>query len=111
MGGRACIRGMRIPVSAIVRQLAHGASVEEVLQGYLDLEREDVQQASAYAAWLAQEEVRVSWRRAGMRFLAAREARILLTFDLDFGEITPLAHSRRGLAASLTSGRRSLTSP
>jgi uncharacterized protein (DUF433 family) len=60
MGGRACIRGMRIPVSVIVGQLAHGASVEEVLQGYPDLEREDVQQALAYAAWLAQEEVRAS---------------------------------------------------
>jgi uncharacterized protein (DUF433 family) len=51
---------MRIPVSAIVDQLAHGATVEEVLQGYPDLEREDVQQALAYAAWLAQEEVRAS---------------------------------------------------
>jgi uncharacterized protein (DUF433 family) len=60
MGGRACIRGMRIPVSVIVGQLAHGASVDEVLQGYPDLEREDVQQALAYAAWLAQEEVRAS---------------------------------------------------
>ncbi len=60
MGGRACIRGMHIPVSVIVGQLAHGASVEEVLAGYPDLEREDVQQALAYAAWLAQEEVRAS---------------------------------------------------
>lgn len=60
MGGRACIRGMRIPVSVIVGQLAHGVSVEEVLQGYPDLQREDVQQALAYAAWLAQEEVRAS---------------------------------------------------
>ncbi len=60
MGGRACIRGMRIPVSGIVGQLAHGASVEEVLAGYPDLEREDVEQALAYAAWLAQEEVRAS---------------------------------------------------
>lgn len=33
MGGRACIRGMRIPVSAIVRQIAHGASFEEILEG------------------------------------------------------------------------------
>jgi uncharacterized protein (DUF433 family) len=51
---------MRIPVSVIVGQLAHGASVEEVLQGYPDLEREDGQQALAQAAWLAQEEVRAS---------------------------------------------------
>ncbi len=37
MGGRACIRGMRIPVSVIVGQIAHGASFEEVLEGYPDL--------------------------------------------------------------------------
>jgi len=57
MGGRACIRGMRIPVSVIVGQIAHGATAEEVLQDYPDLERDDVQQALEYAAWLAQEEV------------------------------------------------------
>jgi uncharacterized protein (DUF433 family) len=57
MGGRACIRGMRIPVSVIVGQLAHGATTEEVLKDYPDLDREDVQQALEYAAWLAQEEV------------------------------------------------------
>ena len=34
MGGRACIRGMRIPVSVIVGQIAHGATWEEVLDGY-----------------------------------------------------------------------------
>lgn len=57
LGGRACIRGMRIPVSVIVGQLAYGASVEEVLADYPDLEPEDVRQALGYAAWLAQEEV------------------------------------------------------
>jgi uncharacterized protein (DUF433 family) len=57
MGGRACIRGMRIPVSVIVGQIASGATVEEVLTEYPDLEREDIQQALAYAAWLAHEEV------------------------------------------------------
>ena len=58
MGGRACIRGMRIPVSVIVGQIAHGATFEEVLADYPDLERADIQQALGYAAWLAQEEVR-----------------------------------------------------
>jgi len=57
MGGRACIRGMRIPVSIIVGQLAHGATTEEVLKDYPDLDPEDVQQALEYAAWLTQEEV------------------------------------------------------
>jgi uncharacterized protein (DUF433 family) len=57
MGGSACIRGMRIPVSVIVGQLAHGATTEEVLADYPDLEKADVQQALEYAAWLAQEEI------------------------------------------------------
>lgn len=59
LGGRACIRGMRIPVAVIVGQIAHGASAEEILRGYPDLEREDIQQALEYAAWLAQEKVRI----------------------------------------------------
>lgn len=57
MRGRACIRGMRIPVSVIVGQLAHGATIEQVLADYPDLDQADVQQALEYAAWLAQEEV------------------------------------------------------
>ena len=58
-GGRPCIRGLRIPVSVIVGQIAHGASFEDILAGYPDLEREDIQQAIEYAAWLTREEVRV----------------------------------------------------
>jgi len=50
MGGRACIRAMRMPVSVIVSQVAHGASFEEILEDYPDLEREDIQQALEYAA-------------------------------------------------------------
>jgi uncharacterized protein (DUF433 family) len=57
MGGRACIRGMRIPVSVIVGQVAHGAPFDEILEGYPDLEKEDIQQAVEYAAWLTQEQV------------------------------------------------------
>lgn len=60
MGGRACIRGMRIPVSMIVGQIAHGATYEEILQEFPDLEREDIRQALEYAAWLAQEQVQTS---------------------------------------------------
>ena len=59
MGGRACIRGMRIPVSVIVGQIAHGATVDEILADYPDLEPEDVRQAISYAAWLTQEEVHI----------------------------------------------------
>jgi len=57
MGGRACIRGMRIPVSLIIGQVAHGATTEEILGDYPDLEAEDVKQALEYAAWLTREEI------------------------------------------------------
>ena len=60
MGGRACIRGMRIPVSVIVGQIAHGATFEEILEDYPDLEQRDIQQAIEYAAWVVQEEVHLS---------------------------------------------------
>ena len=60
MGGRACIRGMRIPVSVIVGQIGQGASFQEILDGYPDLQEEDIKQAVQYAAWLTQEEVRTS---------------------------------------------------
>ena len=60
MGGVPCIRGMRIPVSVIVGQIAYGATWEEILQGYPDLQREDIQQALEYAAWLTREEVRIA---------------------------------------------------
>lgn len=59
-GGRACIRGMRVPVSVIVKQIAHGATREEVLSDYPDLEEADIQQALEYASWLSQEEVRTA---------------------------------------------------
>jgi uncharacterized protein (DUF433 family) len=58
LGGRAAIRGMRIPVALIVGQIAHGATWDEVLADYPDLERQDIEQALAYAAWLTKEEVR-----------------------------------------------------
>ncbi len=48
---------MRIPVSVIVGQIAHGASWDELLADDPDLETEDIRQAPSYAAWLAQEEV------------------------------------------------------
>ena len=57
LGGRACIRGLRIPVSVIVSQIAHGASHEEILKDYPDLEGEDLRQAMEYAAWLTHEEI------------------------------------------------------
>ena len=55
MGGKPCIRGMRVTVGAIVGLIASGRSVDEVLSDYPYLEREDVLQALAYAAWRAEE--------------------------------------------------------
>ena len=57
LGGRACIRGMRISVALILGQIAAGASIDEVLADYPDLEAADVAQALSYAAWLAEDEV------------------------------------------------------
>jgi uncharacterized protein (DUF433 family) len=57
MGGRACIRGMRIPVSVIVGQVAYGATTQEILDGYPELEPADIEQALQYAAWLTQDQI------------------------------------------------------
>lgn len=55
MGGRACIRGMRVTVAMIVGQIGAGQTIEELLADYPYLQREDVMQALQYAAWLAEE--------------------------------------------------------
>jgi uncharacterized protein (DUF433 family) len=51
MGGRPCIRGMRVTVGTVVRQVGAGHSIGEILADYPYLEREDVLQALRYAAW------------------------------------------------------------
>jgi uncharacterized protein (DUF433 family) len=55
MGGRACIRGMRVTAGMIVGQIGAGVTIEELLAEYPYLEREDVLQALRYAAWRAEE--------------------------------------------------------
>jgi uncharacterized protein (DUF433 family) len=57
MGGRACIRGMRITVGLVVTLVADGATTDEILADYPDLEADDIRQALGYAAWLAREEI------------------------------------------------------
>lgn len=57
MGGRACIRGMRITVSLIINLLANGMTHQEIIAAYPDLELADIEQALRYAAWLAEEQV------------------------------------------------------
>ena len=53
LGGKACIRGIRISVSLIVNLIANGMTLEEILAEYPDLEAEDIAQALRYAAWTA----------------------------------------------------------
>lgn len=55
MGGRPCIRGMRVTVSMIVGQIGAGVSIDELLADYPYLEREDIMQALRYAAWRSDE--------------------------------------------------------
>jgi len=55
MGGKPCIRGMRVTVGMIVGRIGAGHTIEELLADYPYLEREDVLQALRYAAWLAEE--------------------------------------------------------
>ncbi len=55
MGGKPCIRGMRVTVGMIVGLVAAGHSREEILAAYPYLEAEDIDQALAYAAWRVQE--------------------------------------------------------
>jgi len=55
LGGKACIRGMRVTVSLLLNLIANGMTREEILDDYPYLEPEDISQALQYAAWLADE--------------------------------------------------------
>jgi len=55
MGGKPCIRGIRVTVGTIVGLIATGKTVEDILAEYPYLEREDVMEALSYAAWRAEE--------------------------------------------------------
>ena len=55
MGGKPCIRGMRVTVGMVVGQIGAGRAIEDILADYPYLEREDILQALRYAAWLAEE--------------------------------------------------------
>ncbi len=57
MGGRASIRGMRIPVSLVVNLVANGMSNEDIIREYPELEPEDIRQALQYASALVNEEI------------------------------------------------------
>ena len=55
MGGKPCIRNLRVTVGTIVGLVAAGYSTVEILQAYPYLEEEDVRQALVYASWRAEE--------------------------------------------------------
>jgi len=55
MGGKPCIRGMRVTVGTIVGLIASGATPKEILADYPYLEAEDIPAALSYAAWRAEE--------------------------------------------------------
>jgi uncharacterized protein (DUF433 family) len=57
MGGRPCVRGMRIPVSVVLKLLAGGMTRDEILHDYPDLEREDIEQCVGFAAVLTDERI------------------------------------------------------
>ncbi len=55
MGGKPCIRKMRVTVGTVVGLIGTGRTLEEVLKEYPYLEREDILEALSYAAWRAEE--------------------------------------------------------
>ena len=55
MGGKPCIRGMRVTVGTIVGLVATGYSIPDILKAYPYLEEEDIREALAYAAWRVEE--------------------------------------------------------
>ena len=55
MGGKPCIRGMRVTVGMLVGLVASGHSTAEILEAYPYLEEDDIREALAYAAWRSQE--------------------------------------------------------
>jgi len=55
MGGKPCIRGLRVTVGTIVGLLAAGKNNKEILQAYPYLEKEDIHEALVYAAWRVEE--------------------------------------------------------
>lgn len=59
MGGRACIRGLRVTVALVLNLVANGMTAAQIVKDYPYLEEEDVRQALQYAAWLADESVQI----------------------------------------------------
>jgi len=56
--GQPTVRGMRITVSIILKMIANGKSIEDIIAAYPELEKEDIIQAIKYAAWVTSEQTR-----------------------------------------------------
>jgi len=59
MGGRACIRGLRVTVSLMLNLVANGMTARQIVKEYPYLEEEDIRQSLQYAAWLADESIQI----------------------------------------------------
>ena len=59
MGGRACIRGLRVTVSLVLNLFANGMTAKQIIEEYPYLEDEDIRQVLQYAAWLADESIQI----------------------------------------------------
>jgi uncharacterized protein (DUF433 family) len=57
MGGKACIRGMRVTVAQVVNLVANGMSTEEIIEAYPYFQPADICQSLQFGAWLAEETV------------------------------------------------------
>jgi uncharacterized protein (DUF433 family) len=57
MGGKACIRGMRVTVALVINLIANGMGTKEIIEAYPYLEPDDISQALQFAAWLTEETV------------------------------------------------------
>lgn len=57
--GQPTVRGMRITISVILKMLAGGRSIQDVLEAYPELEAEDVRQAVQYAAWVVSDQIHI----------------------------------------------------
>jgi uncharacterized protein (DUF433 family) len=59
MGGRACIRGLRVTVALVLNLFANGMTAKQIIEEYPYLEEEDIRQVLQYAAWLADESIQI----------------------------------------------------
>ena len=83
MGGKACVRGVRVTVSTIVRLVAAGHSSEEILREYPYLQAGDIARALSYAAWRAAE-VEVSLAGVKQRIRTRRPSTVASAPDSSY---------------------------